>query len=126
WAGFMPTMPRVPTHSRSTAPAAAVPFLPAPGSRTRRDDPRRPACGRDAAPSRGRSRATLDLAPPRPLGARALWAEVLSRDDPNGPAPPHAVVDESQEAARPGRPRAAAGLCRAAPGRAGRRSTRPA
>src|SRR3954468_3746773 len=68
----------------------------------------------------------LDLAPPRPLGARALWAEGLSRDDPNGPAPPQAVVEESQEAAGPGRPGAAAGLCRAAPGCVGRRSTRPA
>src|SRR6185503_11773479 len=122
----MPTMPKVPPRSRSAAPAGAVPFLPAARSRTRRDDPHRPACGRDAAPSRGRSRATLDLAPPGRLGARALWAEVLSRDDPHGPAPPHAVVDESQEAARPSRPGAAAGLCRAAPGRAGRRSTRPA
>src|SRR4051812_43764264 len=122
----MPTMPKVPTRSRSAAPAAAVPFLPAPGSRTRRDDPHRPACGRDAAPSWGRSSATLDLAPPRPLGARALWAEGLSRDDPNGPAPPQAVVEESQEAAGPGRPGAAAGLFRAAPGCVGRRSTRPA
>src|SRR4051794_34880149 len=38
----------------------------------------------------------------------------------------HAVVEESQEAARPGQPRAAAGLCRASPGRARRRSTRSA
>src|SRR4051812_4121877 len=37
-----------------------------------------------------------------------------------------AVVEESQEAARPGQPRAAAGLCRASPGRARRRSTRSA
>src|SRR5436853_5802727 len=121
----MPTMPRVPTHSRTAAPAAAVPFLPAPGSRTRRDDPRRPACGRDAAPSRGRPGATLDLAPPRPLGARALWAEVLSRDDPRGPAPPHAVGEESPEAAGPGRSGAATSVHRATPGRAGRRPTRP-
>src|SRR3954462_3277257 len=38
----------------------------------------------------------------------------------------HAGVEESQEAARPGQPRAAAGLCRASPGRARRRSTRSA
>src|SRR6185503_11679180 len=76
----MPTMPKVPTRSRSAAPAAAVPFLPAARSRTRRDDPHRPACGRDAAPSRGRSSAPLDLAPPRPLGARALWAGVCCRE----------------------------------------------
>src|SRR5688572_9744759 len=55
WAGCTPTMPRVLTRSRSAAPAAVVPFLPAPPSRTRRDDPRGPACGRDAAPSRGGS-----------------------------------------------------------------------
>src|SRR3954452_22741295 len=89
-----------------------------------------PSARRPPPPSRGliqpRAGPALDLAPPRPLGARALWAEVLSRDDPRGPAPPQAVVEESQEAARPGRPRAAAGLCRAAPGRAGRRSTRSA
>src|SRR3954471_3218326 len=122
----MPTTPRVLTHSRSAAPAAAVPFLPAPGSRTRRDDPHRPACGRDAAPRRGRSSATLDLAPPRPLGARALWAEVLSRDGPNGPTRPQAVVEESQEAAGTGRSRAATSVHRAAPERAGARPTRPA
>src|SRR3954453_13831040 len=123
-------MPRALTRSRSAAPAAAVPFLPAPRSRTRRGGLRRPAHGGHPTPRRGLSSPALDLAPPRPLGARALWAEVLSRDDPRGPAPPQAVVEavveEGQEAARPGRPRAAAGLCRAAPGRAGRRSTRSA
>src|SRR5437763_17204111 len=98
----MPTTPRVPPRSRSAARADAVPFLPTARSRTRPDDPHRPACGRDAAPSRGRPSPTLDLAPPRRLGARALWAEVLSRDDPNGPAPPQSVVEESQEAAGPG------------------------
>src|SRR3954469_17759387 len=110
----------------SAAPGGAVPFLRAPQSRTRRGGLRRPAHGRDAAPSRGRSRATLDVAPPGRLGARALRLEVLSRDDPRGPAPPQAVVEESQEAAGPGRPGAAAGVYRAAPGRAGRRPTRPA
>ena len=54
-------MPRVLRHSLSAAPAVAVPFLPAPQSRTRRDDPRRPAYGRDAAPSRGRSSAGWTL-----------------------------------------------------------------
>src|SRR5919199_1804643 len=48
-----PTMPRVLTHSRSAAPAVAVPFLPTARSRPRRDDPRRSAHGRDAAPNRG-------------------------------------------------------------------------
>src|SRR3954469_20456572 len=119
-------MPRVLTRSRSAAPAAAVPFLPAPRSRTRQGDPRRPAHGRDAAHSWGGASATLDVAPPGRLGARALRAEVLPRDDPRGPAPPHAVVEEGQEAARPGRSGAATSVYRATPGRAGRRPTRPA
>src|SRR5215210_8514003 len=100
-------MPRVLTHSRSAARAAAVPFLPTARSRARRGGLRRPAHGRDAAPSRGGSSAALDLAPPGRLGARALRAEVLSRDDPCGPAPPQAVVEESQEAAGTGRSGAA-------------------
>src|SRR5207253_906011 len=95
-------------------------------SRARPDDPHRPACGRDAAPRRGRSSATLDLAPPRPLDALALWAEVLSRDGPNGPTRPQAVVEESQEAAGTGRSRAATSVHRAAPERAGARPRRPA
>src|SRR3954447_14562442 len=66
----MPTTPRVLTRSRSAAPAAAVPFLPAPRSRTRRDDPRRPAHGRGATARRGRPRAALDVAPPRWLWVR--------------------------------------------------------
>src|SRR5215207_9891240 len=119
-------MPRAPPRSRSAARVVAVPFLPAPRSRTRRDGLRGPAHSRDATPSRGRSSPALDVAPPRRLGARAVRAEVLSRDDPGGPAPPHAVVEESQEAAGPGRSGAAAGLCRAAPGRAGWRPTRSA
>src|ERR671938_730780 len=122
----MPTMPRVPTHSLSAAPALAVPFLPAPRSRTRRGDPRRPAHGRDAAPDRGRSSAALDTAPPCRMGPRALRAGVLSRDDPNGPARPQAVLEEGQEAAGPRGSGATAGLCGAACGSAGRGSTRPA
>src|SRR3954466_10794583 len=99
----MPTTPRVLTRSRSAAPAAAVPFLPTPRSRTRRDDPRRPAHGRAATPRRGRSTRVRVLGPPRGLGARPVRTEVLSRDDPGGPAPPHAVVEESQDAAGTGR-----------------------
>src|SRR5215210_5927657 len=117
---------RGPTRSRSAAPAAAVPFLPAARSRPQRGHPRRPAHGRDAAPSRGGSSAALDVAPPGRLGARPVRARGLPRDDPRGPAPPQAVVEESQEASRPSRPGAAAGVHRAAPGRAGRRPTRPA
>src|SRR5215210_9585973 len=99
WAGCTPPMPRVLTRSRSAAPAAAVPFLPTPHSRTRRGGLRRPAHGGHPTARRGRSGAALDVAPPRRLGARALRAGVLPRDDPGGPAPPQAVVEESQEAA---------------------------
>src|SRR3954462_11528384 len=119
-------MPRVLTRSRSTAPAAAVPFLPAAPSRTRRGGLRRPAHGGPPPPRRGRPRAALDLAPLGRLGARALWVGVLSRDDPDCSAPPQAVVEESQEAARPGRSGAATSVHRAAPERAGGRPTRPA
>src|SRR3954468_16654127 len=122
----MPTTPTVPRPSPTAARAAAVPFFPTAHSRTRRGGLRGPAYGGHPTPRRGRSSAALDLAPPRWLGARPVRAEVLSRDDPRGPAPPHAVVEESQEAAGPGRPGAAAGVHRAAPGRAGRRSTRSA
>src|SRR4051794_25642011 len=126
WIGCTPITRAAPTRSCSAAPAAAVPFLPALRSRTRRGDLRWPAHGGHPTPRRSRPRPALGVAPPGRLGARAVRAEVLSRDDPSGPAPPHAVVEESQEAARPGRPRAAAGLCRAAPERAGGRPTRSA
>src|SRR5215217_4239027 len=126
WAGCTPIIRAAPARLRSAARAAAVPFLPTAPSRTRRGGLRRPAHGRDATARRGRSRAALDVAPPRWLGPRALRAEVLSRDDPRGPAPPQAVVEEGQEAAGPGRPGAATSVPRAAPGRAGRRSTRSA
>src|SRR6185369_17969908 len=120
----MPTTRRVPPRSRSTAPAVAVPFLPTARSRARRGGLRGPAHGDHPTHRRGRPRATLDLAPPGRLGPRALRPGVLSRDDPRGSAPPQAVVEESQEAAGPGRPGAKAGVPRAAPGRAGGRPTR--
>src|SRR3954454_17575167 len=119
-------MPRVLTRSRSAAPADAVPFLPAAPSRTRRGGLRGPAHGGHPTPRRGRPRAALDVAPLGRLGPRALRPGVLSRDDPGCSAPPQAVVEESQEAAGPGRSGAAAGLCRAAPGCSGRGTTRPA
>src|SRR4051812_10942388 len=115
-----------PPAARFAARAAAVPFLPTARSRTRRDDPRRPAYGRHPTHRRGRPRAALDVAPPRRLGPRAVRVSVLPRDDPRGPAPPQAVVEESQEAAGPGRPGAATSVPRAAPGRAGWRPTRSA
>src|SRR3954452_20700726 len=91
----------------------------------------RPSARRPPAPSKGRiqpraGRCAAWSAGPQPgrRGPRALRARVLSRDDPRGPAPPQAVVEEGQEAARPGRPGAAAGVPRAAPRCSGRRSTR--
>src|SRR3954467_13058256 len=126
WAGCTPIIRAAPTRLRSAAPAAAVPFLPTARSRTRRGGLRRPAHGRDATARRGRPRAALDVASPGRLGPRAVRVGVLPRDDPRGPAPPQAVLEESQEVAGPGRSGAAAGLCRAAPGCVGRRSTRPA
>src|SRR3954454_8360492 len=120
------TTPRVLTRSRSAAPVAAVPFLPASQSRTRRDDPIRSAHGRDVAPRWGRSGATMSAAPRGGLGPRALRAEVLSRDDPRAPAPPRAVVEEGQEVAGPGRSGAATSVHRAAPRWSGRCPTRSA
>src|SRR3954465_14190304 len=120
----MPTTPTVPRPSPTAARAAPVPFLPTARSRTRRGGLRGPAHGGHPTPRRSRSRAALDLAPPGRLGARALRPAVLSRDDPRGPAPPQAVVEEGQEAAGPGQPGAATSVHRAVPGRAGGRPTR--
>src|SRR6185436_14351796 len=78
------------------------PFLPTARSRARRGGLRRPAHGGHPTPRRGGSSAALDVAPPGRLGPRARRAGVLSRGDPHSPAPPHAVVEESQEAAGPG------------------------
>src|SRR5215208_175841 len=126
WAGCTSLTRAAPTRLRSAAPAAAVPFLPTARSRTRRGGLRRPAHGGHPPHRRGGSSPALDVAPPGRLGPRALRPSVLSRDDPGCSAPPQAVLEESQEVAGTGRPRAAAGLCRAAPERAGRRSTRSA
>src|SRR3954469_13893826 len=109
----------------------------------RRTGGRRPFFARTPKPTAARSSAPPSAQPrrrPEPgpiqrraghcaawrLGARPVRASGLPRDDPRGPAPPQAVVEESQEASRPSRPGAAAGVDRAAPGLAGRRPTRPA
>src|SRR5215210_6695322 len=102
WIGYTPITRAAPTRSRSAAPAAAVPFLPTARSRTRRGGLRGPAHGGHATHSWCRPSATLDVASPGRLGPRAVRLGVLSRDDPRGSAPPQAVVEESQEAARPG------------------------
>src|SRR5690242_2044293 len=98
----MPTRPKVPPRSPTATRAAAVPFLPELRSRARRGGLRGPAHGRHPALSWGGSSAALDLAPSGRLGPRALRLGVLSRDDPGCSAPPHAVVEESQEASGPG------------------------
>src|SRR3954463_556164 len=126
WIGGTPIPGAAPPRSRSAAPAVAVPFLPTARSRARRGGLRGPAHGGHPTHRRGRSGAALDVAPPGRLGPRAGRGGVLPRDDPHGPAPPQAVVEESQEAAGTSRPGAATSVHRAAPRCSGRRSTRSA
>src|SRR3982750_3515137 len=122
WVGGTPITHRVLTRSGFAAPAAAPPLREDRGGASRRRL-RRPAYGRHLTPRGGRPGAALDPEAADAVCARTLRPPLLPRDNPRGPAPPQAVVEESQEAARPGEPRAAAGLCRASPGRAGRRPT---
>src|SRR3954469_25783942 len=125
WVGCTPITHRVLTRSGFAAPAADPPLRSDCGGASRRRL-RRPAYGRHPTPRGGRPSAALD---PEAAGgglARTLRPPLLPRDDPHSPAPPQAVVEESQEAAGTGRSGAAGGLCRAAPGCSGRRSTRSA
>jgi transposase len=97
----------------------AAPPLPRHRGRPRRGHPRRPAHRGSAAGSRSRPGATLDLAAPGRLGGRGVRGQLLPRDDPHGPASPGAVLpgavlEKGPEAARPGRPAAAAGFRRQA------------
>src|SRR3954465_7222547 len=125
WVGSTPITHRVLTRSGFAAPAAAPPLRSDCGGASRRRL-RRPAYGRHPTPRRSRPSAALAPEAADAVCARTLRPPLLPRDDPHSPAPPQAVVEESQEAARPGEPRAAAGLCRARPGRARRRPARPA
>src|SRR3954454_2301003 len=125
WVGCTPITPRVLTRSGFAAPAAAPPLRSDCGGASRRRL-RRPAYGRHPTPRGGRPGTTVDPQAADAVCARTLRPPLLPRDDPHSPAPPQAVVEESQEAARPGRSGAAAGLCRASPGRARRRPARPA
>src|SRR3954449_1974145 len=125
WVGCTPITPRVLTRSGFAAPAADPPLRSDRGGASRRRL-RRPAYGRHPTPRGGRPGTTVDPQAADAVCARRLRPPLLPRDDPHSPAPPQAVVEEGQEAARPGEPRAAAGLCRATPGRAGRRPTRSA
>src|ERR1700759_4064881 len=117
-------MSAVPRRWPIAAPAVA-PLLPAHRSRTGYRSPRRPGNGCRPAGSRCRSPAAVDAAAPGRLGARALWPALLSRDDPSGPASLGSVLEEGKEAARSGRSRKAASLCRTGARPVGRRSTRP-
>src|SRR3954464_10707335 len=125
WVGCTPITPRVLTRSGFAAPAADPPLRSDCGGASRRRL-RRPAYGRHPTPRGGRPGTTVDPQAADAVCARTLRPPLLPRDNPRGPAPPQAVVEESQEAARPGRSGAAGGLCRAAPGCSGRRSTRSA
>src|SRR3954462_14647213 len=141
WVGGTPITHRVLTRSGFAAPAADPPLRSDCGGASR-PRLRRPAYGRHPTPRGGRPGTTVDPEAAGAVCARAPRPPLLPRDDPHSPAPPHAVVEAigggsklsckqavveaSQDAARPGQPRAAAGLFRASPGRARRRSTRSA
>src|SRR3954463_10317117 len=136
WVGCTPITHRVLTRSGFAAPAADPPLRSDCGGASRRRL-RRPAYGRHPTPRGGRPSAALDpeaagavfgrtLRPPRPPRDGPPGPPLLPRDDPHSPAPPQAVVEESQEAAGTGRSRAATSVHRAAPGCSGRRSTRSA
>src|SRR5215212_6634757 len=125
WVGCTPITLRVLTRSRSAAPGADPP-LREDRRGASRGGLRRPAYGGHPTPRRSRPSAALDPEAAGAVCARALRPPLLSRDDPHSPAPPQAVVEESQEAAGPGRSGAATSVHRAAPERAGRRSTRSA
>src|SRR3954464_6576120 len=125
WVGSTPITHRVLMRSGSAAPAADPPLRSDSGGASRRRL-RRPAYGRHPPPRGGRPGTTVDPQAADAVCARTLRPLLLLRDDPRGPPPPQAVVEESQEATGTGEPRAAAGLCRASPGRARRRPARPA
>src|SRR3954469_16587914 len=109
WVGCTPITPRVLTRSVFAAPAADPPLRSDRGGASRRRL-RRPAYGGHPTSRRGRPGAARHPQAAGAVCARALRPPLLSRDDPRGLAPPQAIVEESQEAARPGLPGAAAGL----------------
>src|SRR3954465_4453686 len=83
WVGCTPITHGVLTLSGFAAPAADPPLRSDRGGASRRGL-RRPAHGGHSTRRRGRPGTALDAAPPSRLGARALRADVLSRDDPCG------------------------------------------
>src|SRR4051812_49081779 len=131
WVGCTPITPRVLIRSRSAAPAAAPPLCAqiaaalrdavCAAQRTAATPPRE---GADPAPRWTLKRLVLSVR--ERFGRRCCRETIRTALHRLTLSWKHAVVEESQEAARPGQPRAAAGLCRASPGRARRRSTRSA
>src|SRR4051794_41836880 len=108
WVGCTPRTPRVLTRSVFAAPAADPPLRSDRGGASRRRL-RRPAYGGHPTSRRGRPGAARHPQAAGAVWGRALRPPLLSGDDPDSPAPPQAVVEESQDAAGPGQPRAAAG-----------------
>src|SRR3954447_11811999 len=131
WVGCTPITPRVLTRSGFAAPAAAPPLCAqiaaalrdavCAAQRTAATPPRE---GADPAPRWTLKRLVLSVR--ERSGRRCCRETIRTALHRLTLSWKHAVVEESQEAARPGQPRAAAGLCRASPGRARRRSTRSA
>src|SRR4051795_1403847 len=130
WVGCTPITPRSLIRSRSAAPAAdplcakiaaALREAVCAAQRTAATPPRE---GADPAPRWTLKRLVLSVR--ERFGRRCCRETIRTALHRLTLSWKHAVVEESQEAARPGQPRAAAGLCRASPGRARRRSTRSA
>src|SRR3954447_9604122 len=109
WVGCTPITHGVLTLSGFAAPAADPPLRTDRGGASRHGL-RRPAHGGHPTRRRGRPGTAVDPQAAGAVCARALWPPLLPRDDPRGPAPPQAVVEESQEASGPGRPGVAAGV----------------
>src|SRR3954467_6170942 len=111
-----------PPLARGAKPASAKQAAPPPAPpQPREKSPSRPAPRRSPAGSRRRSDAALDAAPAGWLGAREVRPDLLPRDVARRPSASGVVLEEGQKAARPGRPAAPAGLCRADPGSIDRR-----
>src|SRR3954469_9567035 len=130
WVGSTPITHRVLMRSGSAAPAAAplcaqmaaaLRDAVCAAQRTAATPPRE---GADPAPRWTLKRLVLSVR--ERFGRRCCRDTIRTALHRLTLSWKHAVVEESQEAARPGQPRAAAGLCRASPGRARRRSTRSA
>src|SRR5918997_1215972 len=86
--------PPAPPRRWSVSAPVAAPPLPGDRGRSWRDGPCRPTLRRNPTGSRSRSSAALNPAPSGRLGARAVWPDLLPRDDPRRSASPGIVVEE--------------------------------